>query len=92
MESSAETKIDDKDKAEPPKPSLIDKLKSIRWTFKVKNNLTKYVTVEPLICFYMAQMFMLPLIEPYHFHKVLLIVYEMVKVFQHKYFGFVGVC
>lgn len=54
----------------PPKPSLIDKLKAKRWTFKLKNNFTEYITVEPLICFYMIQIFVVSLIEPYHFHKV----------------------
>lgn len=57
----------------PKKPKIIDKLKAKRWTFKVKNNLTEYVTVEPLICFYMIQIFVVSLIEPYHFHKVLVL-------------------
>ncbi|KAG4077355.1 hypothetical protein HA402_009756 [Bradysia odoriphaga] len=70
MENSDEPKTDVE--AEPAKPTLIDRLKAKRWTFKVKNNLTQYVTVEPLICFYMFQIFLLSLIEPYHFHKACL--------------------
>lgn len=72
MEDSDETK-DTKDivDAEPPsKPSLIDKLKEKRWTFKVKNNFSDFITVEPLICFYILQSFVVSLTEPYNFHKV----------------------
>ncbi|XP_037049714.1 uncharacterized protein LOC119084007 [Bradysia coprophila] len=70
MENSEEPKTDVE--AEPAKPTLIERLKAKRWTFKVKNNLTQYVTVEPLICFYMFQIFLLSLIEPYLFHKACL--------------------
>ncbi|KAJ6628990.1 hypothetical protein Bhyg_16750, partial [Pseudolycoriella hygida] len=58
------------EEAKPSKPSLIEKLKNKRWTFKIKNNFSNYVTVEPLICFYMIQIFVTSsLISPYLFHK-----------------------
>lgn len=72
MENSEETKTDVvSEPAKPSKSTLIEKLKGKRWTFKVKNNLTQYVTVEPLICFYMFQIFVPSLIQPYRLHKVL---------------------
>lgn len=70
METNVSEDIEKDVKTEPTKPKLIDKLKEIRWTFKIKNNFTKYVTVEPLVCFYMLHIFMVSLIEPYHFRKV----------------------
>ncbi|KAJ6645752.1 hypothetical protein Bhyg_00961 [Pseudolycoriella hygida] len=69
--NSDETKANaEAEEAKPSKPSLIEKLKNKRWTFKIKNNFSKYVTVEPLICFYMIQIFVeSSLIRPYMFHK-----------------------
>ena len=58
----------------PQKPTLLSKLREKRWTFKLKNDFTKYVTVEPLICFYMLQIFVVSLVEPYDFHKVIIII------------------
>lgn len=72
--SSDGIKDDVVEEPKPSQPSLIDKLKAKRWTFKVKNNFTEYITVEPLICFYMVQIFVASLSEPYHFHKVLFLV------------------
>lgn len=70
MENLDETKIKNNVETEQAKPSLTEKLKRIRWTFKVKNNLSEYITVEPLICFYMVQLLVATFSEPYHFHKV----------------------
>lgn len=73
--------------SEPSKPSFIDKLRAKRWTFKIKNNFTQYVTVEPLICFYMVQVFSAAFIVPYRFHKVTVHRYKCIpntiKSWQH---------
>ncbi len=76
-EPVAET--DEEPLGEPEKPSLLKRLKEKRWTFKLKNNFTEYVTVEPLICFYMLQIFVVSLIEPYRFHKVFLIIFPTLR-------------